>query len=310
MTTTKHEHIGVGDLIHVPKYVGLTPEQLEARKTRLGASDIGALMGVSPWRSREELAQKKSGHPEAPWSEHPRLFWGNCLEPSVARGIAQLTGWQIAEGREVPHPSADLEKLLVSTLDFVIVNGHDDFASPGVLELKNVTKRSFDSWPKGEPAPYYWWQVQAQLACTGWAFGVLGVLVDGWDCRLFTIPRDEEAIATLESEVVLFWEYIKKGEVPPPIPQPAGLPTKIASFDDEIVDDLEEYLHYTEHERITRKRKKEIKGRLLDAMHGAGVGIHELGYKVEVENLPSVTKVGIVTTKAGRSRFKVSLEDG
>ena len=36
-------------------------EWLEARKGGLGASDAGAYMGVSPWKSNEQLWKEKCG---------------------------------------------------------------------------------------------------------------------------------------------------------------------------------------------------------------------------------------------------------
>jgi hypothetical protein len=71
---------------------------------------------------------------------------------------------------------------------YVPQGGVVDTHGPGVLEAKNT-----QSAPESAPAPYRGpWQLQAQMMCTGYAWGAVCVLYRGSELRLFLYRADEQ----------------------------------------------------------------------------------------------------------------------
>ena len=64
-------------------------EWREARKNGIGGSDVGAIMGLNPWKSPVEVWLEKTGHSEPPdLSGKESVEWGNRLEAVVAEKFA------------------------------------------------------------------------------------------------------------------------------------------------------------------------------------------------------------------------------
>ena len=151
------------------------------RAQHVGASEVAALFGQSPFLSKWSLWQYKADRVPPQELNEERLLWGTMLEPVIAAVIADKQDWQIQKvHRYITHPQV---KGMAASLDFEIIN-HEN--GPGAFEIKNVSGWSFkQSWTLNEAgelmeAPlHYELQLQHQLACTGRQWGAIGVLVDG-----------------------------------------------------------------------------------------------------------------------------------
>ncbi|MYR30567.1 hypothetical protein GTW68_31025 [Streptomyces sp. SID4945] len=179
-----------------------TPEWEEARAgLTITATEIAAVVGLSPWQSRFSLWHKKSGLPTPPFVGSPAVEWGNRLEDAVAAKFADEhpdllpcpTGtwrhaeraWQVATPDRLLHPTP--------------VDVFTSTEPVSILEVK--TSPQGDSWgPSGsDEFPVHYrcqilWQ-QDTLGLTAPAH--LAVLIGGCDYREYVVEYDEDDAITL-----------------------------------------------------------------------------------------------------------------
>lgn len=192
-------------------------EWLERRRQGIGASDVSAILGISPWGSPISVYMDKVGI-TPPSESSKRMRLGTRLEPVINAEFHDETGlYVVGEQTWVTHPD---HPWAFANLDGLVVEGPD--AEPtealGNLETK-LTSDGRRRWDEdGLPAQYAA-QVQAQMWVTGaprtWvvalhaSFG-LDVAVHG------PIERDEEDIAVIAERCERFWHDHVLPRVPPP----------------------------------------------------------------------------------------------
>lgn len=169
----------------LPRHKHESPEWYEARRSRLGASEIAAVLGLSPWQSPFSLWHVKAGI-IAPDPPNPYTEWGQRLEPVVA-----------AKFRE-EHPE------LIATPDQGNAYQHHErtwqAASPDVLfadtscEIKTAARA--DAWYDGVPL-YYRTQVLQTMDVFGFDRCYLAALISGSTYREYLIELDDDAQADL-----------------------------------------------------------------------------------------------------------------
>ena len=184
----------------------------ELRAHHVGASETGALHGLDPYLTRYELWHRKVGSlPEEDLSNNELVFWGTILEPAVAQGVRQKTGWNIRKIRT--YWTSDSVPGMGASLDYEIV---DHPNGPGVLQIKTTDRMAFRDWPDGAPPMRYELQVQHEIAVTGRKWGALGVLVGGNSLQIYERDRHDKAIESIERGVREFWESVHAGKEPDP----------------------------------------------------------------------------------------------
>ena len=184
----------------------------ELRGQHIGGSEVAALFGEHPQLTRYELWHQKAGILPAPdLSGSERVFWGTVLEPAVAAGVAQKTGWALRKVRRYYSRRPDLP--LGCSLDYEIVAND---RGPGVLEIKTADWLVVRDWPDGEPPLNYELQLQSYFSGTGRNWGAMAILVGGNDLRLFEYERRPKTIAAIEAEIAAFWQSIEAKTPPAP----------------------------------------------------------------------------------------------
>lgn len=144
---------------------------LEARKAFITASDVGALMSVSPYKTRDVLKLEKAGlGDEFEGNELTELALD--LEPFVAEQARKRWGWNLT-----PHGELTVDPrcpYLAATPDFI---GDGPFARFN-CQVKVTMVKPYEQVKKYGNAPplHYLYQVQAELACLGLDYGCLLVL--------------------------------------------------------------------------------------------------------------------------------------
>lgn len=193
--------------------IALPEARQELRARHVGASEVAALFGASPYMTAFELWHIKRGALPAPGlDDSDRVFWGQVLEPAVAQGAAALRGWRVRRvHRYSPHPRI---AGMGASLDYEIV-AHERGA--GCLEIKNVDRLVYrDTWEDGEPPLHIELQLQHQLACTGRSWGAIAALIGGNDLKVFERERRPKTIERIEAAIALFWASIEAGREPKP----------------------------------------------------------------------------------------------
>lgn len=178
----------------------------DRRRTGIGGSDTGAILGISPYSSALALWEMKRGYPDdKPASE--RMVWGTRLQNAILDGYAEDTGRPIRRGvfrRHATHP-------------FII--GHPDaIADDRLIEVKTtaVLDARWGVDGSDEVPGHYYSQVQHYLILTGLAIADLVTLVGGRELHVHTIPASPEFQEALLDEEAAFWKLVQTGEPPDP----------------------------------------------------------------------------------------------
>lgn len=187
-------------------------EWLEERRKYITASDCGALMGVSDYKSRDQLRMEKAGlGDEFQGSELTDLALD--LEPFVAEQARRRWGWNMT-----PHGVLTVDpkcQHLAATPDFLC---DGPFATFNV-QVKVTMVKPYETVKKYGNAPplHYLYQVQAELACLGLEYGCLLVLHTAPLClRSYPIKANhvlQQKIRKEASKLMLEVEALKAGRV-------------------------------------------------------------------------------------------------
>lgn len=190
-------------------------EWLTLRGKRVGASESAALFGVQAAYALDHFAlhHVKAGNAPPPPVDGPRIKWGQRLEIIVAEAAAEEHGYAVYKGR---YAIADDCPGMSASLDFEIeADVESEFDGPGVLETKNVDWMVHRrSWTDGEPPIHILIQLQHQLGCTGYKWGMVACLVGGNELKIYRYAAKPKLIADIKARVTKFWEDIAAGRAP------------------------------------------------------------------------------------------------
>lgn len=173
-------------------------EWLELRKTGIGGSDAGAILGVNPYRGAYGVWADKLGLlPETPDNEAMRQ--GRDFEDYVARRFAEKTGLKIRHEYHMLRSNA--HPFMVADIDRHIAG------EKAGLECKTSKDLRLARYKNGDFPIEYYAQCLHYLAVTGWDRWHLAVLVYGTDLLTFTIDRADvtEDIEALIRAEGCFW---------------------------------------------------------------------------------------------------------
>ena len=181
----------------------------ELRSKHIGASDIAALFGMSPFTTRWQLWMEKSGKlPPEDLSDNKAVQAGTYLESGIANWAAHR--WDMTIEKVADYYTVDDCPGMGASLDFKTDGDHP-------VEIK--WSAYGNGWEyEGDvitSAPdNYILQVQHQMACTGAEYGWLIALLRN-EPRRMKVPRSREIISTIKSHVTAFWDSVRAGEEPP-----------------------------------------------------------------------------------------------
>ena len=190
------------------------------RTKYLGGSDIGAILGLSPFKSPLAVWMEKTGK-EVKTVDSLPLRFGSFVEEFVANEYAKATGFALRHDESIYiHP--DYSYMSAHIDRFVHTDGLDQAATK-ILECKTANPFSRAQW--GEPGSdqiplHYLTQVTWYLAITGIERADIAVLIGNTDFRIYTILRDPELENLVLEKAHHFWhEHVLK-DIPPPAQTP------------------------------------------------------------------------------------------
>ena len=187
---------------------------METRAKGLGASEVAAAVGMSPWESRYRLWAIKTGR-IVPLDNSQMFRIAYLMEPVIANIYkAQFSGVRTivnpGQFTTKKHPEYDW---LFITPDFY---QNDPIKGPGVLEVKTTGEYMRGEWVEGAPL-HYQIQLQVQLACSGRSWGTLAAIIGGNKFVSWDYDRDEAFIEQMLVAAQQFWNGYVIGNYPPPI---------------------------------------------------------------------------------------------
>lgn len=185
----------------------------ELRRSGIGGSDAGVILGYSRWKTPLQLYYEKIGQSD-PVEESEPMLWGKILEAVVAKEYARRTGNKVARVNDTIR--AKDAPFMMAHIDRRVLNVDGGM----VLEVKTAGKWwNPEEWGEDGsadvPAQYYA-QVQHYLMVTGWARADLAVLLAGQEMRIYHLDRDEEFIKKLDFYESSFWALVLDKTPPDP----------------------------------------------------------------------------------------------
>jgi putative phage-type endonuclease len=179
----------------------------------IGASEISTVVGLNPFSSPWDLWTRRIG--EAPEIEQNEpMEWGNRLEPAIRQKYCDETGWTVEVPKEsMFHPELTWAR---ATPDGIVFGPE----RVGLVQIKNVSHWAGLEWTNAPPI-YVQLQTQWEMMITGDKRDDVAALIGGNDFRIFTVHRDDKAIADLVSIATDFWRRVET-RTPPAIDNSAA----------------------------------------------------------------------------------------
>lgn len=203
---------------------GMSPDDwLKYRKVGIGASEVGVVMNLSPYKSPIQLFYEKIGLVSDYNIENLSMFLGKELEPLLAK---MWTFWEndqatmlqnfrsgkmVRKCRQVnAYAHNDKFPWLFASLDRMI--NKNGMHPRGSLELKTISGYEADKWESSFP-PSYVTQVQTQLLVMEFLYGESAILRDNRE--FFVLPFDySKSICESIIEIThKFWKKIEKARI-------------------------------------------------------------------------------------------------
>jgi putative phage-type endonuclease len=198
--TQKIEALGFG------KYLGtFEPNSREWHQARkgIGGSDIGALMGKSPWKSPFQLWAEKTGQLSDDIEPSMPMKLGTAFEPAI-RQLFQEENKDWLTVHETGTWQSKENSLLKANPDGIIEWKDGEL---GVLEIK-FTRQYWDDLPE-----HYNLQVQHYLQVLGLKRALV-VAVAGGEWKEFEVVLDDSLVEDMKTAVRAFYDLVDAKQAP------------------------------------------------------------------------------------------------
>lgn len=281
-------------------------EWLATRSQGVGASEIGAIIGMDHRSSPLKLFYEKTGAVEPDdLGEIEAIKWGHRLEAVIAQAFEEETGRPVVRGRERKYSvlQSQAHPWALASLDFWTGEGGELWP----LEIKNVNAFRAEDWVDGTPE-YYLAQLQQQMLVTGAKRGTSAALIGGNRLIWCDIDRDEALIRKITFHGSLFWERIKQNTPPEPDGSEATLAVlkKLHPQDDgntielpmALAETVDEWRQVKGEIKVLEARETLLGNRLRAALGDAQNGVFPTGDRVSWKT----QQVKEHTVKAGSKR--------
>jgi putative phage-type endonuclease len=174
-----------------------SPEWLELRRQGLGASDMAAVMGVSPYKTPYQLWAEKTGA-TPPQKVGAAANRGVILEDAVGQYYEQERGVKLRKSNGVVRLKA--QPRLMASLDRTIVG-----EPKGIVEIKTSASPRWSMWPV---PPEVQVQVQTQLGITGSEWCDVVALLGGLVFKIERVQFDPVLWAEIQRAALLFLDAV------------------------------------------------------------------------------------------------------
>lgn len=266
---------------------------LALREKRIGGSDIGAIVGVNPYKSIIDVyIDKVQG---STFKGNEATHWEHMLEGTVMKEFASRYNELIVY--EAPY--SVVNDFLIANLDGVLKDrGTGEY---GVLEIKTTSVWNKKEWEDDVIPQSYYAQVQHYLMLTGYKFAYVAVLIGGQQYKEFRVERNEEDIELIKNKATEFYKENILKEIPP---MPDGSNAymeylkkkateiendKLTEIDDKELEIKAEELKHL-NEKITELKKEEtlLKEIILDRLIRENISKSKIGnHKFNIQNSPN-----------------------
>lgn len=186
--------------------------QMHDRRTFIGGSDAGAILGLSPWSTPYQVWLEKTGDAKPTDAKKEKIFRrGKKLEPYVLemlrdeKGITARSVNTRAFDPEFPFMSCEIDAISEDDLE---------------IEIKTVHPARAREWGEedtDEIPPHYTAQAIHGLMVTGRPARMVAALIGADDLRVYRVERHEDTIQKLRTHELAFWDMVQNRTPPPPV---------------------------------------------------------------------------------------------
>jgi putative phage-type endonuclease len=176
---------------------------LAARKLCVTATDIGAICGLSPYKTIFDVWYEKTTPPSGEKKDYNSATdWGNRLEPVIAQAYTDITGNKLRKC-----------EFIFKEIYFVPCGCTPDYETEdGAINVEIKTANAkMEQWGDDgtdEVPDMYLTQVQWQMGITGKKMTHLPCLVFARDLRTFNIAFDQAIFDELLKRAADFWKCV------------------------------------------------------------------------------------------------------
>lgn len=247
---------------------------LAERRKRMGATDVGAILGLNPYKTAYEVWLEKLDLLHE-WEGNDATRMGNLFEPVILDEAERL--WGPMKRQMVVH---DSHSPIAATLDGWLVE------ECKVVEAKTagLTNAFAELGHWGEPhsdeiPEWYLAQMQVQLMCTETDFGRMLALILGRGFVPYQVHRDDDVCTTIRHKCTDWWErHVVKRIEPPKNTLPSvevlkrirKVPNSVTTFSSNQASILNEWEMAKEDAKDVKDRVEALQARIL-----AELGTHE-----------------------------------
>lgn len=170
-----------------------TPEWLKLRKTKITATDASTIMGVNPWKTKEQLYKEKL-------SDENNTFTNEAMERGIELEPIARELFEIKTGIEMT-PQIFVKDWAMASLDGI------SFCGQYVLEIKCPGPRDHAIAVAGNIPDHYYPQLQHQMYVTNVQLAYY-FSFDGADGVIVKVKRNEEYIEKMIEEELKFYQCL------------------------------------------------------------------------------------------------------
>ena len=200
------------------------------RLERIGASEIGAVLGLSPYTPAAKLFLEKIGMMEQGKFQNKFTFWGLALEDLIADAWKYHNGQEEdyiqnkGEGKKIrdcknvngfyvndkyPHLSSTPDRMIDKGMFNLLDRAPLTKRCP--LELKTISDYEAKMWENGIPVSYLA-QVHGQMITTGTEYAELALLKSGKFFEVLPVKLSTELRDIIIEKTTAFWDKVLIGK--------------------------------------------------------------------------------------------------
>lgn len=301
----------------------LTPNELARRRKHIGASEVSALFGLSPWKNAYDVWLEKTGKLETIDNSNEAIALGHAMEGHLLRWAAHEEGIKIVRNQFRVHAGG----ILSATHDALARDGQPigfEAKTAGVLrgyaDREEWGEDGTDQIPEG-----YLLQCMAQMAVSGLDVVIVPALLGGRGRALYRVLPNKDLIEAIVERVGTFWEKHVLTDTPPEgvpsieiVRHVRRTPGKRIRVDSELV---KAWRVADFAEKQAKEKNDEAKARLLAMMGDADEGDSDMGIvkvsktktsRIDVDKLrkefPEIAAKVTKETESPRITFKKNKE--
>lgn len=258
------------------------------RHTYIGASDIGVIMGVNPFKTPFELwCEKTQKISPKKLDENDSVRMGKVLEEFVAQEYAYRNNISVRRAPKVyVHP------------DYSFLKAHADRLVTGTekgLECKTTSEYNKDKWNGADIPESYILQCQWLMGLSGRKEWDIAVLIGGNKYKDKPLKFDKDLFDLMLEKAVKFWNENVLKDIPPALtpdddkvigelyPNNNGNLLDLSNIDTELLTSFEEAVAQRQelkmHQKQIEEELKEIENKIKDVIK-ENDGVKTLKYKV------------------------------